>query len=597
MSNVILCPKCGFSSRADAKFCERCGFNFSKLKKEIVEEEVPPKREESLKSEESSKSYSMYMCPNIDCSNKSVRLSVQSCQECGTKMKGVDDTERKDIINQKDLRKLESSPKVVEKQKTDNKLETFVCPNLNCDYTNFQFSKQNCPKCGIELIPVSDDERKEITYKKETNPEINYDKPLIYNDDSLEVIEEKVAVLDEPLANEIIECKNCGKELSINDTFCFNCGTKVEVAVSEIEKEVPIVEKPVKTPITEEIAEDEHELDLNDLEKLYNKKLGRVDIKFKFAYISFLDKINNNLNMEEFSDYYKNEFDTSIDDLKKNATDDKYLKFNDSTAILKNLEYSELIKILNSENLSESGTREELIARIKDNVSESKIRNLPNGDSYVLTDDAKNFIDENNHILYYLYNENLKSISMEEYDNFFLNNDYSNEEGSIILLEKLEDQYAKDAKWDSYLESLKNQLAIYKEIGDDFRTLNCYLMIFLADINDWTDNNGVNPRRITLESELFDDFASLLTDLSLEFNVLKEKYDIAIHEIQIPGFLVPENEAFKYLIRAFSGENLRELSIEIQSRFQITDEESQNYLNWNGEDPSEIAKKIQAKFK
>lgn len=45
-------------------------------------------------------------------------------------------------------------------------LDTYICPNLDCGYKNFEFESFTCPSCGTLSIKVSDNERKKITDKK-----------------------------------------------------------------------------------------------------------------------------------------------------------------------------------------------------------------------------------------------------------------------------------------------------------------------------------------------------------------------------------------------------------------------------------------------
>ncbi len=335
------------------------------------------------------------------------------------------------------------------------------------------------------------------------------------------------------LANQehnLTECPNCNVKILKNSEYCHECGSKIIGS----------------TIATKEAFDD----DISELEALYKKSVSeKYSPNFKFAYVIFLDSYGG-----RFLKSKEREYNITEDDLNAQAIKDDFISPASPLLSAQKSTVADLKEILKAHDLKVSGKKDELIERLGDNLSLEELEEIFPEKSYELSDKGRDFIDENDYILFYDDNYYLKRVfTPNEFEMIFRDGKYSSkEEMCNLIIDKIESKNNMD------IFDIESLIVLYKAINDQFNLLDNYFKLFIYSIN--SNRNYTDP-------DEFNALYSLLHSLSLDIDDLKNRFHESYTNFNIMELRVPEKDSFTYLLKLFSGMNMYEIEAEINQKF------------------------------
>ena len=409
----------------------------------------------------------------------------------------------------------------------------------------------------------------------------------------------------------LIKCPNCDKKILKRDKFCYSCGFELskengidfnaesisetdfgvgssigyapEVKVEntfypsmeyELDAKVEDTISPMSDSSAEVLEPKDVSDELSELEKLYNKKVStKYSPKFKFAYVLYLDEINKNPNKSIKNDYYKSNYDTSLTKIKKQAKEDEFIGEGSPLIAAKSATVKDLKKLLKDHDLMVSGTKDELIERLGENLTEEELKEVFPKKVFSVSEKGREFIEENKYVFYYDKTTPIRSyVEVEEYDSIFDDvNDLSDENIHKLLidfLEKREDELVSKKNWGGYRYNFMALARVYKDSGNEFKVLDNDFKLFIAGINNFNDyTNHSEPAYGYIGKTYSKELVELLHSLSLSIDDLKAKFNAAYDDLKYPELKISQDESLVYLLKLFSGEDIQDLTEEIRSKY------------------------------
>ena len=385
------------------------------------------------------------------------------------------------------------------------------------------------------------------------------------------------------------ECPKCKTKILQYDKFCFKCGCEIREALfdkgfketegksestSDINKETKSTADEL-SQLEQQYTETKATADeLSELEKLYNKKVStRFSPKFKFAYVLYLDEINKNPNKSIKNDYYKANYDTSLTKIKKQAREDEFIGEGSPLIAAKSATVKDLKKLLKEHDLMVSGTKDELIERLGENLTEEELKEVFPKKVFAVSEKGLEFIEENKYVFYYDKTTPVRSyVEVEEYDSIFDDVDDLSDENIhkllIDFLEKREDELVSKKNWAGYRYNFMALARVYKDSGNEFKVLDNDFKLFIAGINNFNDyTNHSEPAYGYIGKTYSKELIELLHSLSLSIDDLKAKFNDAYDDLKYPELKISKDESLVYLLKLFSGEDIQDLTEEIHSKY------------------------------
>lgn len=326
--------------------------------------------------------------------------------------------------------------------------------------------------------------------------------------------------------------------------------------------------------------------ELSELEAIYNKtqkedelsKLGDLytekvsadySSSFKFAYVLYLNEINKHPS-KKFSEIYKDNYKVSIAKLKKQAKDDGFIQDGSPLATAKDATVKDIKKVLKKYDLKVSGRKDELIERLGENLSPEELKKAFPKKSFELTKDGLEFLNSHKYVLYYDKNFDLKfNISPDDFDSIFTNDYEDNDLYDLIIefLKERENNLIKQNNWKDYGSNLRILVGLYKDKEDEDNLLDYYFKSFIFDLNNYSEySNKCEPNYAYLEYDDFADLIELMHSLSLELNILKNRFKSAFDELKSPT-IVSIDDCLIFLLKAFSGKDVFDLNKEFRLKY------------------------------
>ena len=385
------------------------------------------------------------------------------------------------------------------------------------------------------------------------------------------------------------ECPKCGAKILQYDTFCFKCGCEIRKAMfdkgfekTELKSESTLDINKESKSTADELSQLEQQYnenkaaadELSELEKLYSKKVStRFSPKFKFAYVLYLDEINKNPNKSIKNDYYKSNYDTSLTKIKKQAKEDEFIGEGSPLIAAKSATVKDLKKLLKEHDLMVSGTKDELIERLGENLTEEELKEVFPKKVFSVSEKGLEFIEENKYVFYYDKTTPIRSyVEVEEYDSIFDDvNDLSDENIHKLLsdfLEKREEELLSKKNWAGYRYNFMALARVYKDSGNEFKVLDNDFKLFIAGINNFNEyTNHSEPAYGYIGKTYSKELVELLHSLSLSIDDLKAKFNDAYGDLKYPELKISKDESLVYLLKLFSGEDIQDLTEEIRSKY------------------------------
>ena len=326
------------------------------------------------------------------------------------------------------------------------------------------------------------------------------------------------------------ECPNCSENILKDAKFCHSCGSEI---------------KDETTSSTETFKDD-----ISELEALYNKSVSeKYSPNFKFAYVIFLNSYG-----KRFLKSTEREYKITENDLNTQAIKDEFVMQASPLVAAQKSTVSDLKEILKAHNLKVSGKKDELIERLGDNLSAEELEEIFPEKSYELSAEGQKFIDENDYVLFYEDNYNLKrAFTPSEFERIFRDGEYSSkEEMCSLIIKKIESKQNMD------IYDVESLIILYKEVNDQLKLLDNYFRLFIYSIN--------SNMYYSSEDEM-NSLYSLLHSLSLDIDDLKSRFHDVYSNFNIIELKINEKDSFTFLLKLFSGASIYEIEEEVNQKF------------------------------
>ena len=409
---------------------------------------------------------------------------------------------------------------------TANKANTKECPN--CGSTQ---DKDNrfCIDCGYSFEDLktcpSCNEKQDLTNRFCIS--CGYD----FNDEpKLSVGEFRKFKFLANQKHNIIICPNCSENILKTEKFCHKCGNEIKEIVADANESV--------------------DDDISDLEALYNKSVSeKYSPNFKFAYVIFLNSYG-----KRFLKSTEREYKITESDLNTQAIKDDYVTLASPLVAARKSKVADLKEILKQHNLKVSGKKDELIQRLGDNLSMEELEGIFPQKSYELSAEGQKFISENDYVLFYEENYNLKmAFTPSEFEMIFKDGSYcSKEEMCSLIIKEIESKPNMD------IYDVESLIILYKNTNDQLNLLDNYLKLFIYSIN----SNMYYSNQDEMNS-----LYSLLHSLSLDINELKKRFHDAYFNFNLIELKISEKDSFTFLLKLFSGTSIYEIEEEVNQKF------------------------------
>ena len=408
--------------------------------------------------------------------------------------------------------------------------------------------------------------------KNEDNEEIRFlNSDKLNNNTKMDKIKEMKFLLNQSYNLE--ECPECQTKILKTDKFCYKCGcdlleSMINKDYEKLNKKLNSMQKNV--PKKSNTQADE----MSELERAYNKKiLTKYSTTFKFAYVLCLEQINKNPNKEPKKSIFL-KYEISFSEIKKRAKEDGYIEDSNPLTAAKCSKVTEIKNVLKEHGLKVSGKKDELIERLGENLSEEELKQIFPKKVLSVTDKGLEFIEKNKHVFYYDKTPDLKNnLDLDSYDAIFDDVEDLNDEKIYRLiidyLLKREDDLVNNNEWVKYKDNFIALGSVYKDLGDDYKLLDMYFKLFIAGINNFSKNsNQFDPTYCYIDKTYSNELINLLQTLSLDIDELKLKFNESYNDLKCPILKISNEESFVYLLKLFNGEDIRTLTIEIQSKYR-----------------------------
>ena len=361
-------------------------------------------------------------------------------------------------------------------------------------------------------------------------------------------------------------CPECNTQFLKSDPFCFNCGASV-VTADTVKNENLKVKDGKLVSASEEPKSDK----LSDLEALYNQTVqSKYAPTFKVAYTLYLEAFSKNPN-KDFSEKTAKKYETTPKKLQKQAIEDEFIELAPAIAEARSAKVSDLKEILKEHGLKVSGKKDELIERLAENLSEDELKKYFKSKNYQISDKGLEFLSENSYILYIYHNSDISRVfHPSDIGKVFEEKEYSQDEIHDIILDYLKNNFDERLNHEAWVDfkSYANAIATVLEDKNELKeALKMRFKVFLFDINNYSVTlDKPDPRKTKIRPKDVSRLNELMHRLTLPIDELKELFETSYNETLFKMDISKE-DALIYLLRIFGGEDLEEISREINESY------------------------------
>ncbi len=301
------------------------------------------------------------------------------------------------------------------------------------------------------------------------------------------------------------------------------------------------------------------------------KPAGSEGIGMEYAGVMYLLEAINNPKSPKLSRGILSNLNVSsnrrvADFLRKNGyVDDvegsKMIPYN-----LKGKKVTDLKRILSENRLPVSGTKDELIKRICENVQSDKLGEYSKGKALLVTQKGKEFIDS--HPQVEAYAKYLKQFKMEGYEEFYQKNKTIDlTEMLLKYLKRIREEYAEKFQWHQISVTYQTESRIHHDRRDYENVLISLIKYFTYTINLWSDNSlltsYVNPITKTLQNEII----KAVENTNRSTGDIHELFKKALDDMEVPVLFMEDEEIYEYFIRVSGNDSIEKINKELESRF------------------------------
>ena len=532
------CPICDTTQEDSNIYCINCGYDFVNKQIEDTNKDCP-----NCHKRQYIKNKTCSDC-GYDFNTKKMPTLVKRCPKCGLVQKSANMFCRS---CKQDLRDVDYQP----------------CGELiECSHCGRKIPKNKdmCPFCKTDFNkPKIDEMKKRIAEENKQKEEERLK--------ALEAInfQRKSAFLSNYDFN-MKTCPECNTQFLKVDPFCFNCGASVVTNETVKNDNLKVKDGKLVSSIDEQQSNE-----LSELEALYKQTVkSKYAPSFKIGYVLYLDAFSKNPN-KDFPEKTAKKYDTTPKKLQKQAIEDEFIELAPAIAEAKKSKVSDLKDILKEHNLKVSGKKDELIQRLYENLTEEALKKYFKSKNYQISEKGLEFLENNSYVLYIYKNTDISSVFYpSEIGKIFEEKKYSQDEIYDILLRYLKnilDDKLTQELWVDF-KSYSNAIATILEDKNDLKeTLNMRFKVFLFDINNYSVVlERPDPRKTKLRSKDVSKLNNLLHKLTLPIDELKESFETAYDEVLFK-MVISKEDALIYLLKVFGGEDLDNISQEINETY------------------------------
>ena len=521
----------------------------------------------------------------------------------------------------------------------NNDSKGFKCPECNQELIGeFNF----CPKCGSENIvkqykvaaPSSIDLNKgfitpdELEYIKFVTPE----EVILLQNEEKTIEEVGIPVTEENCPFEIrseILYKNINLKNDIerrkkvyNDHINFYNSQETNFKLSTFNKRITITNK--KFPITSKIEQPIQVIHREPLKREFIPKpkrqqntshqtktvktehkpktqIKRAGINIEYGGVLYLLDVIKHPKTSKLPDSILSSLDIS-----SNAKIINYLRKNnllinaeglDKIRInLQQKKVSDLKKILSNNKLEVSGSKDDLINRICENLSDEELTKYSKGKVLQVTNEGKRFINEHPQVEIYVYN--LKNYSINDFENFYQENRGLTPLGlTLSFLEKVRNEFAEQLLWNKYSTTYQIENKVYKEVGDIQKELESCINLFICSLNPWIDNKISLKYSTPITQNLQKEIIKLNNNMNFENINIHDLFIEQTKKILLPGLFIEPDEMFNIFIRISKEETLENINKELESKFDTTELKPKDTKFTSKAEQKEIYNKVKGFFR
>lgn len=256
--------------------------------------------------------------------------------------------------------------------------------------------------------------------------------------------EDKVKELKFLLSQEhnLFPCPSCGAYILKGVKFCPNCGFDILKFIDDLKSGKINISNNESEQVAEEKSSAEDSKKVQDKKAQVSKQKPAVNastlraINLKFASVVFLNEKNLKPTKLVKDDYYKSRYNTRLANIKKYVKEEEYAVDGGPLITAKDASVADLKKVLKKHDLMVSGTKDELIQRLGENLSEEGLKKAFPKKSLEVTPKGLEFIAKNIYVLYYDQTSQLRKLMpVEEYDSIFADVEDLDEDKILNLIE------------------------------------------------------------------------------------------------------------------------------------------------------------------
>ena len=516
--NIKSCPECKQDQDIGNAYCSFCGYKFTDI--------------------QSTKQIKCPICNSLQ------SIDNKFCISCGFNLKesissNKDDEQKEDKNN---------SPKKSFKIPKRHSISKFDAFKRNAIFlTNFDFNIKLCPQCNSELLSGDkfcyncglDVENVEKASTKPIKPKLTKHSQF-----------KRRIIFSSNFNFNLKLCPNCNSELLFDDNFCYKCGEKVT------NNEINDIKKPVPVPETNQSSE--HKIVKTN-----------YDSNFKIALALYLEEFRKNPK-KGFSQTIAKNYETSVDDLKKQAIDDEFIELESPLAVASNLKLTDIKEVLKSHGLKVSGKKDELIERLGENLSEEELNNTFKPENYQITDKGLEFINNNQYLIYLHNNSEISQlISPSVCINLFEEREYPQEEIYATFINYFNNSLSEElnnGNFDNFENYTDAIASILKDQGNLKESLIMRFNVFLFNINNYSKDLQPIPSETKIKSKDKNHLIDLIVKLDESPEEVMKLFAFSCHEFPFKR-MISDEDSWKYFVKIINGEDLKRVSKEINDEY------------------------------
>ena len=337
---------------------------------------------------------------------------------------------------------------------------------------------------------------------------------------------------------------------------------------------------------------------LDDLEKEYEKNIQEIGIRntLKYNIVLYLNQIKEHpLKKDLWSSNHLDETCTK-EQIEEHVLNKGYIKQAEGDENLKNIipsyTVAELKEVLKKYNLKVSGRKQELIDRLKENLTQEELCAEFNKHSYIVTEEGLKLINENPQVT--LYQKYFLHHNLREYEMYYQENKTDNmEEFSINYLIKEGEKNIEKCDWFCYYwQSLREIAYLYFDYKKFALSLNYFMQLFICELSFWKDNYYSIEYGTPLSEQYIEKLLETVEIVKLDLNELKNQFYDCYNKSKVPLLIIPKEDMFKYFLEVINGTHIEKINREIDSRITVPENLKFEVHFNNSSEMNEVVEKI-----